>query len=56
MKPKTVWIIGAILFCVVAKSAIVTLAVLTAFLLPVAAKVLELGARADDPDYRNKHQ
>ena len=56
MKSKTVWIIGAILFCAVAKSAIVTLAVLTAFLLPVVGKVLELGACADDPDYRNKHR
>lgn len=55
MRPKTVWIIGAFLFCAIMKSAIVTLLVLLAFLLPVVGKVLELGANADDPEYRNKH-
>lgn len=55
MKTKTVGIIGAILFCAVVKDAIVTLLVITAFLLPVVGKVLELGACADDPEYRNKH-
>ena len=56
MKTKTVWIIGAFLFCAIMKSAIVTLLVLLAFLLPVAGKILEFGARADDPEYRSKHQ
>lgn len=55
MKTKTVWIIGAILFCAVAKSAIVTLLVLSVILTPVVGKVLEFSARADDPNYRNKH-
>ena len=55
MKTKTVGIIGAVLFCAVVKDAIVTLLVLSVILLPVVGKVLELSARADDPDYRNKH-
>ena len=56
MKSKTVWIIGAILFCAVMKNAIVTLLVLSVILTPVVSKVLEFSARADDPDYRNKHR
>lgn len=56
MKPKTVWIIGAILFCLIVHNPIVTLLALAAGLAPVACKVLELGACADDPDYRSKHQ
>ena len=56
MRPKTVGIIGAILFALIVRNEIVTLLVLLALLLPVVIKVLELSVCADDPDYRNKHQ
>ena len=56
MKLSTWGIIGAILFCAVVKNAIVTLLVFSAILTPVVGKVLEFGARADDPKFRNKYQ
>lgn len=55
MRLKTVWVIGAILFCAVMKNAIVTLLILSALLAPVAGKALEFSANADDQDYRRKH-
>ena len=50
MKPKTWWIIGAILFCAIVRSEILTMIVLVALLVPVVLKLLEAVYDADHPD------
>lgn len=53
MRPKTVWIIGAILFVLVMNNEILTLLVLAALLLPGALRMLELASDAETGRYRD---
>ena len=52
MKTKTVFVIGAILFCAILHDAVVTLVVLIALLIPVVIKVLKLSHEAESGEYR----
>lgn len=49
MKASTWWIIGAILFCAIVRSEILTMIALGCGLLPVALKLLEAAYDADHP-------
>lgn len=49
MKPKTAWIISAILFCAVVRSEVVTMLVLGCGLVPVVLKLLGARYDADHP-------
>jgi len=53
MKPKTVWIIGAILFALVLRNEVVTWLILAALAIPLAGKILELGYEANNGKYRD---
>lgn len=55
MKAKTWWIIGAILFCAIVRSEIVTLLVLAALLIPQALKLITIAGQVDDPVFRSKY-
>lgn len=52
-KEKTVCIIGAILFCLVVHDPVVTLLLAAAGLTPQILKVLELGGKANNGEYRD---
>lgn len=50
MKPKTWWIIGAILFCLIVREPIVTLLVLLVLLVHPVLRLIEAAYDADHPD------
>ena len=52
MKPKTVWITGAILLALILRNEVVSWLLLAALAIPVAGKVLEISYDVNNNDYQ----